>query len=70
MGNTVHGLLGEVIDEDHPHLRGEYQVVNVELENALGSPPPTWGILEVRILALSLFGITPTYVGNTQERAS
>ena len=54
--------------QDHPHLRGEYIHGILERTRALGSPPPTWGILQVVDDHSLLARITPTYVGNTQRQ--
>ena len=45
VGNTGENAASADANLDHPHLRGEYHLVNQEHQRAEGSPPPTWGIL-------------------------
>ena len=51
--------------EDHPHIHGEYEYVAGGYSYIQGSPPHTWGILEITAPFISTIRITPTYMGNT-----
>ena len=51
---------------DHPHTRGEYSSYTVYRNCDMGSPSYTWGTLSRICQVLVMFGITPTYVGNTR----
>ena len=66
MGNTEKLKFWGNDGEDHPHLRGEYFGLVVVVATFLGSPPPTWGILNSACRCGLDVGITPTYVGNTK----
>ncbi len=49
----------------HPHLRGEYVRRVFHFSTAAGSPPPAWGIPDIRKDAAVASRFTPTCVGNT-----
>ena len=51
--------------EDHPHIHGEHNLKHISGSTRLGSPPHTWGTLEVRNNRDDSHRITPTYMGNT-----
>ena len=51
--------------KDHPHLRGEYEIMTQVDKGAKGPPPLAWGILITAIEHRPNMGITPTCVGNT-----
>ena len=53
---------------DHPHARGERQIVNACEIASPGSPPRTWGEVPVGRLRRSRRGITPTHVGRGRQR--
>ena len=66
VGNTV-GLVGDIeVEEDHPHLRGEYRNLTRTTLKRAGSPPLAWGIPNNGFYQHLKAGITPTCVGNTQ----
>ena len=64
-GNTTLVLHKRALQEDHPRLRGEYFESLEKCLNAVGSPPPTRGILKFNAPLLFCTGITPAYAGNT-----
>ena len=47
MGNTISKVKHFFEVEDHPHIHGEYHTDIIQIVNAIGSPPHTWGILEL-----------------------
>ncbi len=67
VGNTQPSLWNQCDRPVHPHLRGEYRVVEVHLYVGVGSPPPAWGILPLSVPRLRATRFTPTCVGNTRE---
>ena len=51
--------------KDHPRLRGEHPfMISANFRN-VGSPPPTRGTRDLRLLYECYEGITPAYAGNT-----
>ena len=44
VGNTILQTIKHVNAEDHPHTRGEYNLVGNKRLVMQGSPPHTWGI--------------------------
>ncbi|KRL04356.1 hypothetical protein FD46_GL001483 [Liquorilactobacillus oeni DSM 19972] len=65
VGNTINEVTLTSSGKDHPHIRGEYQKALKESNATKGSPPHTWGILNLLDDPPFIFRITPTYVGNT-----
>ena len=57
----VLALLGAV----HPHLRGAYEVPDMQGRESIGSSPPTWGILSRMNPDQWKLRFIPTYVGHT-----
>ena len=51
--------------EDHLHIRGEYQLKNLNFLIMKGSPPHTWRIHFKMIFEKKPIRITSTYVENT-----
>ena len=47
MGNTEPGDHERCLCEDHPHIHGEYKAMLFLISFTPGSPPHTWGILDV-----------------------
>ena len=66
VGTTTHNIvITNPIFKDHPHIRGDHKRVLRWPGKGGGSPPHTWGPLEVYDANGTLRGITPTYVGTT-----
>ena len=49
----------------HPHVCGEYDLNNGQLDTRYGSPPRVWGIRNLSAQSLPSVRFTPTCVGNT-----
>ena len=64
--NTKKKLIGLAPMEDHLHIRGEYLHALNTVASLVGSPPHTWRILEQTFRGINNYGITSTYVENTQ----
>ena len=69
-GNTCNCGCDALILEDHPRLRGEYNVGDIDLYKQEGSPPLARGILILRIIIMPPIRITPACAGNTQKKNS
>ena len=67
-GNTYKLIKIFFCCQDHPRLRGEHAFEFQKGFGVGGSPPPTRGTLWRLKDALSLFGITPAYAGNTRRK--
>ena len=66
MGNTDKTAHAADVEQDHPHIHGEYSRTWARAASLQGSPPHTWGI-PLRFWITFLTGrITPTYMGNTR----
>ena len=65
MGNTHSAFSTEIIQEDHPHIHGEYGWDCSGFVAYVGSPPHTWGIQRQSRYRRFRQRITPTYMGNT-----
>ena len=65
MGSTVVGPAVAVVVEDHPHIHGEHESGCTILKRSMGSPPYTWGALNLIYVGQALKGITPIYMGST-----
>ena len=65
MGNTRFYPPKLPVQQDHPHIHGEYISVLISFRSQRGSPPHTWGILNVKRCSGFRVRITPTYMGNT-----
>ena len=65
MGNTLLAVSLPRLVRDHPHIHGEYTKIYENIQEALGSPPHTWGIHVTKPRFDSEKRITPTYMGNT-----
>ena len=65
MGKTA--LDGELtdIDQKHPHVRGEDDLIEDAKEAYMETPPRAWGRLAYRAEAKTHVGNTPTCVGKT-----
>ena len=57
--------LSNYTNQDHPHIHGEYVYLDNLEAGDIGSPPHTWGILQLISARSIQLGITPTYMGNT-----
>jgi len=66
VGNTTMSVLKIIGRSVHPHIRGEYDLRSTATLARTGSPPHTWGILDVPLTEPSSQRFTPTYVGNTR----
>ena len=44
VGNTDCHRVTLLSDQDHPHMRGEYSMTDLNASYGLGSPPHAWGI--------------------------
>ena len=65
MGNTLYTTNAKFYVPVHPHIHGEY-VAGTSLPSSFaGSPPHTWGILDLGDGDYALARFTPTYMGNT-----
>ena len=53
-------------DQDHLHIRGEYDLTQKIPCHKSGSPPHTWRIQTIHLLGHDRSGITSTYVENTK----
>ena len=65
VGNTSRLRALQYKSWDHPHLRGEYGLLQRMGKTLEGSPPLAWGILIDLTLEYAHQRITPTCVGNT-----
>ena len=65
VGNTCAFTPTSRQTKDHPYIRGEYVGSRVIVNGRLGSSLHTWGIQSLPRAIQILFGIIPTYVGNT-----
>ena len=63
--NTLDFLSSHYLNQDHLHIRGEYQKMLTAQTKQLGSPPHTWRILYLFSCFSVEYGITSTYVENT-----
>ena len=68
--NTLNMHLPLMHQQDHLHIRGEYNTSPSVYPAGLGSPPHTWRILPVFTRYKVPNGITSTYVENTSFLAS
>ncbi len=66
VGKTIvaHGWI--LLNEKHPHGRGEDPVASCSCRNSAETPPRAWGRLLACLAVLPLFGNTPTGVGKTR----
>ena len=67
MENTLRDLPSQGRNEDHLHIRGEYQDGTCKVGALIGSPPHTWRILAMEPRRLGSPRITSTYVENTKS---
>ena len=65
MGNTENSFRYPALNQDHPHIHGEYSWILKNASKTQGSPPHTWGIRIMRSDDDFYVRITPTYMGNT-----
>ena len=65
MGSTGIGKCSASWYRDHPHIHGEHNVFWYSRVPTLGSPPYTWGALNLFGLEAAFSGITPIYMGST-----
>ena len=68
--NTKTGWLPEDNIEDHLHMRGEYDELNLRLDCYVGSPPHAWRILKSLSGQINQARITSTCVENTRTLLS
>ena len=64
-GSTGQVLTDEVMNTDHPRLRGEYKRSGKDKIMKVGSPPLARGVLPCRLRFRSRKGITPACAGST-----
>ena len=64
-GKTTWSEFEQESDGDHPRLRGENSFIVSVLIPVRGSPPPTRGKLDIKIVLTLNIGITPAYAGKT-----
>ena len=67
VGNTRGAVIIRFHHPVHPHMRGEYRLNGLALEDSLGSPPHAWGILYFQQYYRVQQRFTPTCVGNTSH---
>ena len=65
VGHTTSSSTNEHMLTVHPHIRGAYREIEVELECLTGSSPHTWGIQPPADLGRGAGRFIPTYVGHT-----
>ncbi|AGL89214.1 hypothetical protein LBFF_1321 [Limosilactobacillus fermentum F-6] len=65
MGSTFLHLQELLSIRDHPHIHGEHLFLVFGDCAPSGSPPYTWGALELDGPFIGLVGITPIYMGST-----
>ena len=65
VGNTSSMPSGWGAKAVHPHMRGEYKVLDKIAVLDIGSPPHAWGIRDSQTSGYQWFRFTPTCVGNT-----
>ena len=66
-GNTLEVQALQIVDGDHPRLRGEYHRAKQKSILKMGSPPLARGILWNLVKTLIDIGITPACAGNTKN---
>ena len=66
-GSTYYFINYSVILEDHPRLRGEYQMADANYPFLRGSPPLARGVLICRVAYIICNRITPACAGSTYE---
>ena len=64
-GNTANTLINGASARDHPRVCGEHILLMQSINGQTGSSPRMRGTLDVRVCAVSLWGIIPAYAGNT-----
>ena len=67
MGSTNHNTLRGRSHWDHPHIHGEHARRRSTGSLILGSPPYTWGALTDDDKQTFANGITPIYMGSTED---
>ena len=67
MGTTKPHSYTKNISWNHPHVCGDYLIVNYGCSYCSESPPRMWGLRGTQYLDVISFRITPTYVGTTLE---
>ena len=67
-GNTTNIYGEEVVIEDHPRIRGEYDIIYDKQNYKMKSPPHTRGIRLPPELSKRIDRITPAYAGNTAQK--
>ena len=68
-GNTLWPVILRPCNRDHPRLRGEYNLRDVELAYKEGSPPLARGIPVGLYVISNGDGITPACAGNTKKES-
>ena len=67
VGNTLGLRLQGRKEAVHPHVRGEYSVLEVWKYPPAGSSPRAWGILRCTVRTIARIRFIPTCVGNTRS---
>ena len=67
VGNTNGCQTRHIVPTVHPHARGEYLCTLHLCIKCIGSPPRSWGILNLRLYRIWSLRFTPTLVGNTKS---
>jgi len=70
VGNTCSNISANNRHSVHPHVRGEYYLVDAFPLRIRGSPPRAWGIRGSCAVFPFQFRFTPTCVGNTRSTCS
>ncbi len=66
VGNTKTKILYYFLKLVHPHVRGEYFIINSRGQYGSGSSPRAWGIPVLMPFRFQYFWFIPTCVGNTR----
>ena len=66
-GSTLPGAPVDVVDQDHPRIRGEHAADRQYLDSYEGSSPHTRGARPVPVSQNYRIGIIPAYAGSTEE---
>ncbi|AEA31979.1 hypothetical protein LAB52_05125 [Lactobacillus amylovorus GRL1118] len=64
--NTKLVQTGQILQQDHLHIRGEHPSIVVWIILFIGSPPHTWRTRKAYEYRLNRLRITSTYVENTK----
>ena len=64
-GSTPATMTARPKSKDHPRIRGEHSLREIDMDSTVGSSPHTRGALSLRHFHLFSFGIIPAYAGST-----